>query len=364
MPRYVILIVAIVVVAYLSGCRTAQPSAPATPKQTTTANKLTPEPATATPLTTIVARPTFAVTADNKPLAWNGGKYTAEPTTAIEITYPAGCYTSLFQRQEGKLTELAKYQGIPQAKDKRIWVSLKPFNQDSDWFLVTGSQPISPGDASIASAVASAPEITPAEAASPVMIKPLLWRLYSIATQGGKPSTPQLGMQIEISQAPFALEMFLQKPGETSFNTFVPAGSELPEGGQLQLKVTAKRATYLGVFLCYIGKERPEKIVQIFPGDEQEKTLVICDNTSVAMPQQGAIAMEKSDAKRVIYCFPSDQPLACQGLNKWLSEKARGYAAVESLEHEEVISMHGEEGVDRVEAEYRHMRVDLQPKKK
>lgn len=359
-------IVSFILLSCLLGCQGAQPSLQ-TPSVTSAPANTAVAPAneavaTVSPSVTTVTRGSavFSVSADNKVLPWNGGNYTLETTAAVEIQYPPDHYSYLFKRQDGKVSALPEYQAAPQNKGKRAWISLKEFNQDVDWFFVTSGKAILSTASDVAAAIGKIEAAKASGADSPVMIKPVLWRIYTMDTID---SAPVLGMRIEISQAPFSLQLLLQQPGETSFREFVPASNNLPEGGHLQIKVNAKRATHLGVFLCYVGKERPEKIVQIFPAEDSVQTLPLAGNASVTVPATGGIAMEKSDAKRVIYCFPSEQPLDCQELNKWLSEKARGYAAIESLEHEEVIPIRGEEGVDRVEAEYRHMRVDLQPQK-
>lgn len=296
---------------------------------------------------------TLSILAGGKELPLAGNAYEFDDATPVEFQVPKGCHVYIVERKDDEQIT---------AREDSKWVSLQQFNQDVDWFVFTSPQPLS--EVTKQECAAMIATVTPLRTASPSLIQPAIWRIYTVE---GKEDTGKLQWNparlkgyIEIAHAPFSLQLLFQKEGGQIFQK---VSGPLHENSPIQVRVMARRKAHLGLFLCYFNTEEskhPDRIVQIFPSEGTPATQEIQANTALYVPSQGGIPLENASGRRILYCFPTDGPQNCSTLQQKLTTLSRGIEGVVEFNEGAEIPLNREKNVGQGEVEaIPYMRITL-----
>ena len=269
--------------------------------------------------------PELEIIVNGEQISNSGDKYSSNESA--EIIYPTNSYTYTWQRRGDNVSLLGEYTLSNDDQDNAKFLSLKSITQNTDWFVISSSQPlgISKNKMLTFAKTIQAPTHTSS-------IKPYTWRVYTVAPDLQK---SQLQGSVDVFHSSFSLEIMSKQKGSSLFEPH--RQQKLTVGNTVKLKLKVFEPTHLAIFLCSVAADTVTSVSQIFPDNSKEpQTNEVSTGIQWEKVISDVVKSGEENNEHWLYCFEQKQPLNTDEVKRWLSTKVRGFDAVVSLTTGEV----------------------------
>ncbi len=261
----------------------------------------------------------FQLHAGDKIHELNGIPLRLDDKTSVKIFVPEAFYVYVFSRKEGEVRALPFYDQTPGKGIGTKAIELKSLEteevRNTEWFLVRSEQNLAQDQKeSVRRFIAESKP--PAVSDTIVYPKTAQWYIVSLDWNEGINSRQfrVLG-NIEITSAPFSIQIFVQKKGTKEFRLFDASKESLEIGDRCKFRIDTYRDIKNMAFFLRENKE----VSQLFPG-KGDTTVSVNSNTTLHFPLEKELTILSDSLPKHLCCFCPDKPLGCESLKNWLTD--------------------------------------------